>query len=211
MRPNFLIVLLIVVCSSAHSQQRGDIFNKDIKVTWLGLDFSKAKIIEDRERIGSESDMHRLIESWNTIFLKEPDKFNVARAIGRENVMKSIDITTDHNLQLDVMSLYSGNKEDYVHMKSTDVDEIIADYDFSGLSGIGLMFIVESFSRLNMEGAVWVTFVNLGSKEILFTERVTGKPGGAGIRNNWANSVFDVLEKIQKKEFIKWRKLYTNS
>ena len=46
----------------------------------------------------------------------------------------------------------------------------------------------------------------MGSKEVLFTERLTAPPSGFGMRNFWAGSVNGVLAKIKKKEFENWRK-----
>jgi hypothetical protein len=211
MKLNFLLIVLLAAASlEVGAQRRSDIFNKDVEITWLGIDLSKAKFIGDRERYGSESDMRRLADGWNTIFLKEPDKFNVARVVGRAQVKNAIEVTSDHNQQLDILEHYSDNKDEFGHMKISDVDEVVADYDFSGLSGIGLMFIVESFSKLNGKASVWVTFINLESKEVLLTEKLMGTPGGAGLRNYWANACHDILEKMKSKDFPRWKKSYSN-
>jgi hypothetical protein len=205
------VFCVLAVFMQVHGQQRkSDIFNKEIGVTWLGIDLTKAKFIGDRERFGSESDMRRTADGWNDIFLKEPDKFNVARAIDRKEVTNAIEVTKENNQQLDILSQYSDNKDEFAHTKLSDVDEVVAQYDFTGLQGIGLMFIVESFSKLDNKASVWVTFIDLQSKEVLLTEKLMGVPGGFGIRNFWANACFDILEKMQKKDFPRWRKAYSN-
>ena len=208
MRLNWILIFLIAAVSAAQAQRRSDIFKKDVPITWLGLDLTKTKLIGDRERYGSESDMRRLAEAWNDIFTKEPEKFNVARAVDRTEVKNAIEITKDHNQQLDIMSEYTDDKNQFTHMKLSDVDEIVADYDFSGLEGIGLMFVVESFSKLNGKAAVWVTFINLQTKDVLLTEQLMGDPGGAGLRNYWANACYSILEKMKKKDFERWRKAF---
>jgi hypothetical protein len=210
MKLNLVIVFFLAVIVSAQGQRRSDIFNKDVEITWLGIDLSKAKFIGDRERYGSESDMRRLAEGWNNIFLKEPEKFNVARAVERAQVKNAIEITNDHNQQLDILTHYSDNKDEFAHMKITDVDEVVSGYDFPGLSGIGLMFVVESFSKLNGKASVWVTFINLETREVLLSEQLMGSPGGAGLRNYWANACYDILQKMQKKDFPRWKKAYSN-
>jgi hypothetical protein len=43
----FLFVLLISF-GAVSAQTKSDVFNKDIEVTWLGLDFSNAKFLGDR-------------------------------------------------------------------------------------------------------------------------------------------------------------------
>ena len=208
MKLRLLVVFFIFSIVVVNAQKKSDIFNPEVEVTWLGIDLSKAKLIGDRERYGSESDMRRLAEGWNDIFLKEPDKFNVARAVGRKEVKNAIEVTKDHNQQLDILSHYTDNKDEFGHMKLSDVDEVVAEHDFSGLSGVGLMFIVESFSKLNGKASVWVTFINLETKEVLLTEKLMGNPGGAGLRNYWANACYDILQKMQSKDFPRWRKSY---
>lgn len=197
---------MLLVASPAMAQTKSDVFMKDIPVTWLGLDFTSTKLIGDRERLGSESDVRRLLDAWNDLILAEQDKFDVAKAIGRAKVDNVIDVTKEHNAELDVMSMFSDNERDYLHIKVSDVEEIIAGYDFKDLNGIGLMFNVESFNKINVEGSVWVTFVNLGTKEVLFTERLVAPPSGMGMRNYWAGCLYEIITKIRKKEFEMWRK-----
>ena len=197
---------MLLAVSPALSQTKSDVFMKDIPVTWLGLDFTSTKLIGDRERLGSESDVRHLLDAWNDLILAEQDKFDVAKAIGRAKVENVIDVTKEHNAELDIMSMFSDNEGDYLHIKVSDVEEIIAGYDFKDLTGIGLMFNVESFNKINVEGSVWVTFINLGTKEVLFTERLVAPPSGMGMRNYWAGCLYEVITKIRKKEFEMWRK-----
>jgi hypothetical protein len=203
---SFSLLIALTVILSANAQKRADIFNPDVRITWLGIDISKAKLIGDRARYGSESDMRKIVDGWNSLFLSEPEKFNVARAVERKEVKKAIEVTMDHNQQLDILSQYTDDKDEFMHMKLSDVDEVISGYDFSGLSGIGLMFVVESFSKPNETASVWVTFINLESKEVLLTERLQGEPGGSGLRNYWANACNDILHKMQKKDYPRWKR-----
>jgi len=197
---------ILVITSQAMAQSKSDVFVKEVPVTWLGLDFSYAKLIGDRERWGSESDVRHLIDAWNDLILAEADKFDIAKAIGRIKVENVIEITKEHNVDLDVISMFSSEEKDYLHTKVSDVEELIAGYDFKDLSGIGLMFNVESFNKMNVEGSVWITFINLSTKEVLFTERLVAPPTGMGLRNYWAGCIFEILTKIRKKEFEMWRK-----
>lgn len=203
---NLMLLFSLLVASSAIGQTKSDVFKKDVTVTWLGLDFTNAKLIGDRERFGSESDVRHLLDAWNDLILNEPDKFNIAKAIGRTKVENAVQVTNEHNADIDVMSMFSNEQKDYLHVKPADVQEIVSGYDFKDLSGIGLMFNVESFSKLNEEGSIWITFINLGTKEILFTERLVAPPKGFGMRNFWGGCVYSILTKMEKKEFEMWRK-----
>ena len=201
-----VFMLSILLALPVFGQDKADVFNPSTEVTWLGLDFSGAKFIGDRERLGSESDIRHLIDAINELMITEADKYNVAAAIQKKTVDNEIDVTNEHNAELDVLAMISADGKDHVHLNRSQVEEIISSYDFKGKSGIGLMFNVESFNKLIEEGSFWITFVNMGSKEVLFTERLTAPPSGFGMRNFWAGSVNGVLAKIKKKEFENWRK-----
>jgi hypothetical protein len=201
-----ILLSSLLLASSAIAQTKSDVFKKDVTVTWLGLDFTSAKLIGDRERFGSESDVRHLIDAWNQLILNEPDKFDIAKTIDRIKVENAVEVTNEHNAELDVMSMFSNDEKDYLHIKPSDVEEIIFGFDFKDLSGVGLMFNVESFNKINEEGSIWITFINLGTKEVLFTERMVAPPKGFGMRNFWGGCIYTILTKIQKKEFEMWRK-----
>jgi len=205
-----VFLFFVLVAFGMKAQTKSDVFRPEVPVTWLGLDFSRANFIGDREKFGSESDVHHLIDAWNDLILKEHDKYDIAKAIGRKQVENNLQAVKAHNAELDVLTMFSEEEKDYLHLKTSDIEEIIAGYDLSGLSGIGLMFNVESFNKKNEEGSIYVTFINLDTKEVLFTERMTGPPGGAGMRNFWAGSIVKIINKMgsRKDGFEMWRKKY---
>lgn len=207
-KKNLLFFLVFVASLNVSAQSKSDVFNKETEITWLGLDFSHAKLLGDREKYGSESDVKHLMNAWNELILNEPDKYNVAKAVGRSKVEKATDVTTDRNGEVDVQAMFTNDQKDYLHIQPSDIDGIVSSFDFKGKTGIGLVFIVETFSKPNEEGSIYVTFVNMGSKETLFSERLTAEPKGFGMRNFWAGCVYGVLTKMQKKEFESWRKKY---
>ncbi|HWC53013.1 MAG TPA: hypothetical protein VG676_05475 [Chitinophagaceae bacterium] len=207
-RKVFLTVFAALVSGVSGAQEMQDIFDRKASVTWLGLDFTGARFIGDRERFGSASDVQHLIEAWNDLLITESTKFDVAAAIDKIKTEDAIDVTKDHNAALDVSDIVSSDMKDHFHLKPNDIEAIVADYDFKGNTGIGVMFNVESFSKLNEEGAIWITFIDMNRKTVFFSERLTGKPSGFGLRNYWAGAVYGILKKMEKKEFEMWRKKY---
>lgn len=202
-----IIGFMTLFFEMSYAQEMQDIFDPKGKVTWLGLDFTGAKLIGDRERLGSTSDVQHLITAWNDLIIKEKEKYNVALAIDKKTVEEAVEVTKEHNASLDVTEIFSNDVKDHFHLKPDDVAAIIADYDFKGKTGTGLMFNVESFSKLNEEAAIWITFINMDTKEIYFTERLTQKPGGFGMRNYWGGAIYGMMKNM-KKEFEMWRKKY---
>jgi hypothetical protein len=51
-----------------------------------------------------------------------------------------------------------------------------------------------------------VTFFDISSKKILFTERMVGNGGGAGTKSFWVNAMFHIFEQIDRKKYGPWKK-----
>ena len=200
-----LIVILIGLSSQLFAQQKRDIFDPKIKMTWLGLDFTEAKIIGDAEKFQSESDTRKLIMAWNNLMINEAEKFDVGKALQRAPLPQAIPITIAHNEQLNIAGMMENTG--LLHLTKEDVSRIVASYDFGSQSGLGVIFIVETFSKLDLQGLVWVTFINMDSKEVLLTDRYTGKPGGFGLRNYWAGCIYNILKQV-KTNYEKAKKKY---
>jgi len=205
-----LFYMLSILSAPGFAQTINEIFDKNVPITWLGLDFSGAKFLGDREKYGSSSDVKFLIKSWNDVIEREKDKYNVARATKKTKAEYRADVTGVHNEELDISEMLSNNPGESFHLKAEDISTIVNSYDFQGLAGIGLMFNVESFNKFEQQAAIWVTFINLNSKEVLFTDRMLASPGGAGMRNYWARAVLETLEKMEKKQMEVWRKKYVH-
>lgn len=199
---------MLLVYAGVLSQSVNDIFEKDTPIVFLGLDLSGAKFIGDRERYGSESDIRTLMNSWNTLIETEKQKFNIAGMLGKDKVDYNIDITRNHNNELEISDMLTDKISDHIHLRKENIMEIVAGYDFEKATGIGLMLNVESFNKTNVEALVWFTFIDLASKEVMFTERLSEPPGGLGMRNYWANAVYGMITKVKKKEYEMWRKKY---
>jgi len=206
----FIAFFATISITHAIAQDIKDVFDRKTKITWLGIDLTKAKFIGDRERFGSESDTRSLIESWNKLMRDEKDKYYIKSAVKKdETPADGLDVTMEHNANVEVMDMYAPEeKEEPQHMTQADIQAIVSDYDFKGLRGQGVMFVVESFDKKRSKANIWVTFVDMDNKQVLFTEMLTGYPGGAGLRNYWAASIKVVMEKMRDKEFDKWRKKY---
>ncbi len=204
-----MMVICMLAVASVHGQEAHEVFERSSRITWLGLDFTSAKFVGDRERFGSTSDVQHLMQSWNELMEKERDKFNVSKALNKDRIRveEGFDVTKEHNANLDPSEMFSNDEKDFTHLSASDISAIIADYDFKDKSGVGMMMNVECFSKPKQQSAVWVTFINLNNKEVLFTERMIGEPGGANLRNYWANSIFEILNKM-RKELEGWKKKY---
>ena len=206
-----ILLLAILFSNVAFGQTRNDVFDSKVPVTWLGLDFTAAMFIGDREKLGTGEGIRSMLYAWNNLVINEPAKYDIAKAIDRLSVEKDITATEERIAALKVDGMYSDKTADHFHINPQDVEEIVKSYNFGELKGIGLLFIVESFNKLNVEGSIYAAFINIETKEVLFTERMTGAPGGFGLRNYWAGAIYTILKNMTKKEFSMWRKKHQRS
>jgi len=53
-----------------------------------------------------------------------------------------------------------------------------------------------------------VTFFDIASRKIYFTEKMSGKTSGAGMRNYWAGAIKSIIKSMDSK-YSDWSKRYS--
>jgi len=198
-----LLILAALLCSFAATRAQ-DIFDPSQPVTWLGLDFSSLRFIKSDETITDHELQEKYFPGWNELILNEPKKYDLAKAINHDVVENDIDAVTAANAR-SRNGFVSKVSTEFEHLEEADIRQMVKKYDLKGKSGIGLVFIVESMSKAREEASIWVTFINMGTREVLLTKPVAGKSGGFGFRNYWAGSVAKVLKALPDY-MKKWKK-----
>jgi len=197
------IIILIFASSTFYAQNTyEDVFTKS-RMTWFGLDYSKVKLIQGGGVKVPADIKLRYAQSWNGLFIEESSKYDLSRHYSKVLVAKDLKAVTNANKTINVDELVTYD-EGYAVSKE-EVAEMVKQYDSKAAEGIGLVYIVESFSKKNSRAVVHVTFFDIRTRNILFHKKMEGKPGGAGVRNYWAKAIYDVLEQ-SKKKWRRWRK-----
>lgn len=196
-----LIASLSVNTVSAQSES--DVYGGSADITWLGMDFTQVKFIgsatqfKDAGEISNSEFRDKYIPAWNQLFLDEPKKYDVAKAVRRTEVKNSIDVTDNVNSKIK-KEFFSNSTDEYASLNESKVADLVKSYDFKGKSGIGLMFFIDGMSKGKKEVSAWVTYVNMKTKKVLTTFHTSAKAGGFGFRNYWAGGFKNVLEDVEK-------------
>ena len=195
---------MITFLQTAISQTAKDIFNStDMTVTYLGVDFSQARLINDAA--ASASDLkEKHFPGINQVVVNEPKKYDLSKAF-RKTINNDIAVTEKVNAQIDEDKIKSSNSADETRLSAADIQKVVSQYDLAGKKGVGLVFIMEGLNKAGARGSMYVTFIDMANRKVLFTERMTGKAGGFGYKNYWAKSVFEVLEDIEKSKYKEWK------
>ncbi len=202
------LLLISVTCSHLSAQNLKEVFsNTETPITYLGIDFTQARLINLSELPSDIRDRH--YPAINDLIVNEPKKYDVAGAFNKSNINSDIGLVAKRNATINLEEMKSTNTADYNRLKSSDIDKLVSGFDFAGKKGIGLLFVMDGMSKANKGAGMWVTLVDMATKKVLLTEMIVGKTSiGFGFRNYWANPVEEVIKQIGKKKYKEWKASY---
>lgn len=198
MKATLSFLLCLCLCAGTAFAQK-DVIKSDEPITWLGLDFTLCRFIGDAHQFKDAGEItpadmrEKYFPAWNQLFINEQKKYDVAKYVHRSSVDYAIEVTAKANDRAG-KNIFSNNPSDFSRLAQTDIEKAVKGYDFKGRKGVGLLFFVEGMSKGQESASAWITFVDMGRKQVLQTARVTGKAGGFGFRNYWAKSFLNILK-----------------
>jgi len=201
-----VLLLLSYVSFSQKAYTTNDIFSID-EVTWFGLDFSEIRLIGDDGFNDPESIVENQFRSMNTLVLNESEKFMLKSFFYKKSVESDLSIIRDRNETPDPDQIVLSSNTVY-SLDETKIENIISEYETTIDEGIGVVFIMESFNKPDAKGYMWVTFFDIASRQVLLTEKMTGKAGGFGWRNYWVKTYYSVMKEIEKNKYNSWESKY---
>ena len=181
-----------------------DYFNEQTPLTYLGMDFTQAKIAGQTDYELKDL-QDRQFEGINEVVLNEPKKYDFSKFFHRSNTQTDISLVEAHNNKIDIDKAKSSGGDDENHLSPADVEKVIKGYSFSGKKGIGAMIVMESMSKLKEHGTAYLVFIDMSNNKVLYSEKFSEKGGGFSLRNYWAKVVFNVLDDAGDKYKI-WKK-----
>lgn len=171
------------------TQAREDV--KAVKeVVFYGADFSKVKIFGAKE---SPLQLKYGLFQINEVFTSETNKYNVYKYFGK--VVSTFDMkqTSKHNEDRDEDQLLTFDTSNELTEK--DIQDVIGKLTTDKKDvKTGLIFIGEFLDKPNHTGTFQVVFFDIPTKKVIYSKRASGKAGGYGIRNYWANSIYRVMK-----------------
>jgi len=200
-----LVIILCFCINSVFAQTFKDVFNPETMITYLGIDFTNVKVIGHQD--GEIMDLvDRQFSGINQLVLDESKKYDVAGALHRPTVPPDLSFVTAKNKTITVDEIKSTDVADEKHLSDADINKIIKGYNFGGKKGIGFLIVMESMSKKSERGSMYLTFVDMATSKVLYTERVTEKCGGFGLRNYWAKSIYEAIDDIHDSKYKAWQK-----
>lgn len=208
----FAAFATVVLGFNANAQSTAkDLFNSDKQVTYFGIDFTQFRLIGD-EAANQDDIVDKQLPAINDLVVNEPKKFKLAEAFKKSRIDTDLEESHAKNRKINADKIKSSKSADFHRLKPEDVAAVVKGYNFGDYKGLGILFVCEAFSKTEKSASYYVTIVDLASKKVLFTERLTGEVGrfgGFGFRNYWAGPVKEIIEDIDKKQYKAWRAKYS--
>ena len=203
------VIIFCLMAQPALSQTAKDVFsNSETSILFLGIDFTKAKLIDDANANANEiRDKH--YGAINDLVVTENKKYDLKSAFHKSFIDHDLGMVQKRNEKINTEEIKSTNTSDFHRLKSADIETLVKGFDFGDKKGVGLLFVMEGMGKSEKSAAMWVTLIDMKSKKVLMTERMEGKTGmGFGFRNFWAIPIKNVIEEIDKKKYSEWKSKY---
>lgn len=195
----------------SQAQTLKDFFaGESMSVTYLGLDFSKARVINDPGAMAGNM-IDKVFPAMNDLTIKEYDKkFNIGEVFRHKTMDHDFTGVTADNAGIGKDDLLSTKTTDAGRLKEADVRAIVSGLNTNGKKGIGIVFIVEALDKTDKKFVVWPAIINMDTHTVLLTERVEGQTGnGFGERNFWAGGFKKALDAVDDHKYKEWKKAHS--
>ena len=215
MKKQLITLFLFLVVIGGYSQSAKDLFvSNNVNVIWLGIDFSHVKLIGNFSEFSEAGQKSTLqirdiyFPRWNKLILDESSKYDFQGMLRLDKLSYDIDMLMDINSKTELKDIESYNIPNY---SKEYIQEIVSQYKLDIGNGIGILFFAECLNKSKEEAYFHFVAINLETKEILIHERLMGKPGGFGLRNFWAGSIYKIIKDIKNWKYNEWKYTYMNN
>lgn len=192
MKKLFFFFCLTAFCSVKSYAQTPAIF--------CGADFSLVKVLGADE---PDASFVQAFDRINGLFISEGDKYDIAKytrlPIGKKEltvVRKAMKIA----FEATTTDSYTLLCEDPGYDCRALIDAQVAGYEIPQNEGLGVVIIANLLDKSNDRGTFYFVCFDIASRKVTSCILAEGKPGGFGLRNYWANSLYLAMKKYYKRK-----------
>ena len=177
-------------------------FNTDtIPATYLGIDFTKAKLINDLAS-NATTIQSQQFTGINNLMIAESKKYKIQGAYHRSTWNVDLKEVEVRNQKSDPFQLKSSDDSDLYRLNKGDIESLVNNFDYGSNKGYGILLVVEGMSKSKKLITIWFTLVDMDTRNVLFTDRVEGKLGsGFGFRNYWASAIKSSISEVKSPRY----------
>ena len=188
-----MLFVIVASMATAHAQVANNTLSGANAVKFFGVDFSEVRVYGATE---TPAQFLYAFEAINNLFLSEPKKYDFEKLLNRKVSVVSVKAV---NSVIDYIEETELKTEDASYqLDDKTIAEVVKFLPVDKEDGIGVVMIAEMLNKATGRGSYVIVYFSIDGKEILGSFRAEGKAGGAGLRNYWANSVYDIIKSNKK-------------
>jgi len=201
---NYVLALMLSIVSFSVSAQNFPLETyKSAKITYLGLDYTHTRFIDDFAFTSAEELTTKLIRTWNHMIISEPDKYDFKKFTNKSEAIIDLELMNERNKKIDPSLII---QNDFFDLKLEEIPQIVRTIDFGDLDGVVTFFIVGTYNKNALIASYYLVLYDIDQAEMIYSKKYTSKPGGFGVKNYWARTYYDVLLQVEKDYKKKWSK-----
>ncbi|WP_297829769.1 hypothetical protein [uncultured Rikenella sp.] len=187
MKKFLLSLTLGTICLISHAQNR---FSGSEKIYIYGVDYAPVKVWGASE---SPEQFVQAFREINDLLLHQADKYTYDRICGSASTTMNLDPI---RRRIDEMNRDS-IKINSAQTAPLDVETHLRSYALPESEGVGIILIAKLLDKAQGCGTYYVVGFDVATREPIFVREITTKAGGFGLRNFWANTVYQALKKTR--------------
>lgn len=162
---------------------------------FYGVDFSAVKICGAKE---TNDQFESAFAGINALLVTEAQKYDFSK-LANQPVANYSTPAQERTANLSWEGVRTGNPAP----QKCDIEQMIRSYRLPHQSGKGMVLIAWVLNKPKAKATYEFVVFDIRTRQILYNAEATGSAGGGGLRNYWANSVYDFIKaKKLKKEIL---------
>jgi hypothetical protein len=170
------------------------------EIVWTGLDYGQVQMVGTLDFNNPSEIFPGYLDKWNALYIAEMlpvlEKRLKSTVTANTGHLGALHATADASTQIVRDDSIPTDKST---LTAEDVAARVKSYELGVESGLGLTFIADQLNKPAQSGCYWVTFYDIGSREVLSTTRRCGGARGFGFRNYWFGTAKSVTAELKAK------------
>jgi hypothetical protein len=190
-----MAVLLFNLAGLAVDKAEG---NSSGPLVWCGLDYTKVKMIGTMDFRQPEQIFPGMLSAWNGLFMQEMLPHLESMAGSVESDLAAVQARNEKAGSSQIQH-EDGTSDEMVKptdITERDIAEMVRNYKLKRDQGLGLVFIMDRLVKAQQKGCLYVVFFDIGSRKVLYSERLCETAAGMGFRNYWFRPVKTAVAKL---------------
>lgn len=166
-------------------------------VNVYGVDFSQVRIFGAKKK-ETDLEFQKAFRGINELLILEKSKFDFERLLGVPTAVFPT-IADKRNSEIDWFSARTAIQ----YADKLPINQMIAEYDIPHDRGIGLVVIARLLNKNEERALHELVLFDIATRKIIYRYEALCEAGGSGLRNYWANSVYELIDNKELRKQMK--------